>query len=214
MFSFAYVKEFNRLEQAERERLEKQAVTLRLAVFNKAIRTGISGMNTAITSTNTVMRFLRDAYRSFSIEVADVGDQNRFYSAGIIACTLGEYSLCGNPHVVAAIIGKLDMKLGGHIEIAPDGLVGFSVLYDAVVTEAVKEWLIVCGKPHNISHNGFEYHIAYHADKSAFGDNGGVNYYGDCDIFSISDEEIYETCRKYSDCDVCPCYAWLLRRRF
>jgi hypothetical protein len=213
MFSFAYVKEFNRLERAERERLEKQAVTPRLAVFNKAVSTVMGGLNAAHAPVNTVMKFLRDSYRPFGITVAKISDCSRFYSAGIIARALGVYSLYGNPHAhaVAAIIDKLDMNLGGHIEVAPYGSVGFSVRYDATVAEAVEGWLIAHGKPHNIPHDGFEYHIVYHAGKSAFGDNGGGDFDEERDgevvsayLRTLTMDELNELCESYDGCETCP----------
>ncbi|GHV39572.1 hypothetical protein FACS189490_03400 [Clostridia bacterium] len=221
MFTAAYVTKFNRMEQAEHEReietLKKQAVTPRLAVFNKAIRTVMGGLNFADASADFVMKFLQDAYKPFGIEVADVGEQSRFYSASIIARALGVYSLYGNPHAhaVAAIIDKLDMNIGGHIEVAPYGIVGFSVRYDITVAEAVEDWLITHGKPLNIPYNGFEYHICYDGELPPYSNNGG-GAYGD-EIIDLDDEcEIYdytppdepvtiaEMCAKIADCDECP----------
>jgi Rha family phage regulatory protein len=217
LFTAAYVAKFNRMEQAEREQLAKQAVTPKLAVFNKAIRTVIGGLNAAGASANTVLAFLQDSYRPFGIPVAETGDDSRFYSASVVARALGVYSHSGRPHAhaISAIIDKLDIDLGGHIEIAPYGLVGFSLRYDAVIAEAVQEWLITRGKPHNIPHNGFEYHIWYEGERSAFCDNGG----GDCDdeeidldddgdaisayLRTLSMDELNELCEKYDECDIC-----------
>jgi Rha family phage regulatory protein len=221
LFTAAYVTKFNRMEQAEHERevetLKKQAVTPRLAVFNKAIRTVMGGLNFAEASADFVMKFLQDAYKPFGIEVADVGEQSRFYSAGIIARALGVYSLYGNPHAhaVAAIIDKLDMNLGGHIEVAPYGMVGFSVRYDITVAEAVEDWLITHGKPLNIPYNGFEYHVRYDRDNSAFGDNGGGDFDEERDgdavsayLRTLTMEELNDLCRKYGECDACPYYGY------
>ena len=215
MFSFAYVKEFNRLEQAEREQLAKQAVTPKLAVFNKAIRTVIGGLNAGGASADTVLDFLRDSYRPFGINVAEVGEDSNFYSASLIARALGVYSNSGRPHAhaVSAIIDKLNVDLDAHIEIAPYGLVGFSVRYDAFVAEAVQDWLATRGKPRNIPYNGFEYHV-YYERPSEFNDNGGGDYedeeieldYDDDDEFPYNDEEIDELCGHYGECDVCPLF--------
>jgi Rha family phage regulatory protein len=224
LFTAAYVTKFNRMEQAEHEReveaLKKQAVTPRLAVFNKAIRTVMGGLNFAEASSDFVMKFLQDAYKPFGIEVADFGEQSRFYSASVIARALGVYSLYGNPHAhaVAAIIDKLDMNLGGHIEVAPYGMVGFSVRYDIAVAEAVEDWLIAHGKPLNIPHEGFEYHIVYDGDNSAFSDNGGgdyadevINLDDDVDdeakiayLRSLTLDEMDALCAQYDDCGNCP----------
>jgi Rha family phage regulatory protein len=218
LFTAAYVTKFNRMEQSEHERevetLKKQAVTPRLAVFNKAIRTVMGGLNFADASADFVMKFLQDAYKPFGIEVADVGEQSRFYSASIIARALGVYSLYGNPHAhaVAAIIDKLDINLGGHIEVAPYGLVGFSVRYDITVAEAVEDWLITHGKPLNIPYNGFEYHVRYDRDNSAFGDNGGGDFDEEYAVYdcppSDAPETIAEMCAKVADCDDCPYYRF------
>ncbi|GHV38288.1 hypothetical protein FACS18949_18510 [Clostridia bacterium] len=134
-----------REHEREVETLKKQAITPRLAVFNKAIRTVIGGLNAAHASADTVLTFLQDSYKPFGIPVADIGDQSRFYSAGTIALALGVYSYTGRPHAhaVSAIIGKLDIDLDGHVEIAPYGVVGFSARYDIAVAEAVEDKLQV-----------------------------------------------------------------------
>ncbi|GHV10534.1 hypothetical protein FACS1894219_00130 [Clostridia bacterium] len=209
LFTAAYVTKFNRMEQAEHERevetLKKQAVTPRLAVFNKAIRTVMGGLNFADASADFVMKFLQDAYKPFGIEVADVGEQSRFYSAGVIAHALGVYSLYGNPHAhaVAAIIDKLDMNIGGHIEVAPYGLVGFSVRYDITIAEAVEDWLIAHGKPLNIPYNGFEYHICYEGELPPYSNDGD---YDDDDyrVYPYTGEELDALCAAYDGCRESP----------
>jgi hypothetical protein len=154
------------------------------------------------------MTFLRDSYKPFGITVAEVGENSRFYSARVIAIALGVYSRSGRPHAhaVSAIIDKLDLDIGGHIEIAPYGLVGFSVRYDAVIIEAVEEWLINHGKPRNIPYNNFAYHVhyAYYGgdDDEAidFDDDDEAINFDVCNYFIPSNE----MCDKSNVCGACP----------
>ncbi|GHU36108.1 hypothetical protein FACS1894105_05920 [Clostridia bacterium] len=216
LFTAAYVTRFHELSEREHERevetLKKQAITPRLAVFNKAIRTVIGGLNAAHASADTVLTFLQDSYKPFGIPVADIGDQSRFYSASTIARALGVYSHTGRPHAhaVSAIIGKLDIDLGGHVEIAPYGLVGFSARYDIAVAEAVEDWLIVRGKPHDIPHEYFEYHICYEGELPPY---SGGDYDNDCNLDGdaisaylrkLTMDELNELCAKYDECEICP----------
>jgi hypothetical protein len=84
-------------------------------------------------------------------------------------------------------------------------------------TKAVEDWLIAHGKPLNIPHEGFEYHIVYDADNSAFGDNGGdyedepIDLDDDVDdeakiayLRSLTLDEMDALCAQYDDCGDCP----------
>jgi Rha family phage regulatory protein len=206
LFTAAYVIGFNRMERAEHEReietLKAQAVTPKLAVFNTAVRTVLGGMNLARTSPTAVMNFLRGTYKPFGISVGEYNANSNYYTPTVIAAALSMFSYSGRPHshAVSAIIDKLDFDPSGHIEIAPYGLVGFSVRYDAVIAQAVADWLERRGFPRNIPHRNFEYHVSYNRETSVFGDCGDC----DDDIFTVSDEEIDEMCGKYDDCGNCP----------
>jgi Rha family phage regulatory protein len=163
LFSFAYVKEFNRMEQAERERFAKQANTPTLAVFNTAVRNVLGGMSYSDASPKAVMDFLRGAYKPFGITVSESGDSNRYFSASVIACALRVYSNSGRPHshAISAIIEKLNFDTAEHIEVVPYGLVGFSMRYDEYVAQSVADWIELRGYPRTIPHNGIEYHVHY-----------------------------------------------------
>ena len=168
------------MAEYDREReiteFKEQAATPKLAVFNTAVRNVLGGMTLTDASPTAVMDFLRGAYRPFGIAVSESGDDSRYYSATVIARSLDVYSHSGRPQAqaVAAIIEKLNFDPKGHILIVPYGLVGFSVKYDRYIADAVADWLEHHDYPHDIPHNGFEYHVIY--------EEPGVPYEYECDF--------------------------------
>jgi hypothetical protein len=106
------------------------------------------------------MDVLRGVYKPLGIEIKDIGDCKRYYSATEIACMLGVYSASGKPHAhaVAAIISKLQIPENQAVAI-PYGLVGVMFRYDWRVIEAVRNWFAVNDNPRDIPHHNFYYHI-------------------------------------------------------
>jgi Rha family phage regulatory protein len=167
LFTAAYVTKFYELGEREHEReiaeIKAQSATPKLTVFNAAVRSVLDGMNYSEAPPRAVMDFLRGAYKPFGIAVNVFGSCDGYYSAGVIARILKLYSYTGRPHAqaVSAIIAKLNFDPDGHIEIVPYGLVGFSVRYDDYIAQAVADWLERHDYPHDIPHNGIEYHVYY-----------------------------------------------------
>jgi hypothetical protein len=163
LFTIAYVKKFNEMEQRERADFEAKAATPRLTVFNTAVKNVLNGMSAANTPPKAVMDFLHGAYKPFGINVKEFNDEKDFYSATAIASALGMYSYHGRPHAqaVSAIIEKLSFNPENHIEIVPYSLVGFSMRYDEYVAQAVADWIEQQNYPRHIPHNDIEYHVRY-----------------------------------------------------
>jgi Rha family phage regulatory protein len=201
LFSYAYVRRFNEMEQAERDVLIANAATPKLSVFNNAVKNVLAGFARVRTSPANVMGFLRGAYKPFKINVDEWGTSDKPYSATEIARRIGICSHTGRPHghAAAAIIDRL--KLGnGHMECVPFGLVGIMMRYDEYTLNAVADWLEANDYPHDIPYMDFEYHIHYRRPNQ-----------NQLSLFDILDEPIRRTagepdaiCGKYGGCDGCP----------
>jgi Rha family phage regulatory protein len=197
LFSYAYVRRFNEMEQAERDVLIANAATPKLSVFNNAVKNVLAGFARVRTSPENVMGFLRGAYKPFKINVDEWGTSDKPHSATEIARRIGIYSDTGRPHghAAAAIIDRL--KLGnGHIECVPFGLVGIMMRYDDYTLNAVAGWLEANDYPHDIPYLDFEYHIHYRRPNQ-----------NQLSLFDILDEPIRCTagkpdaiCGKYGGC--------------
>jgi len=183
LFSFAYVKRFNELEAAEREREIKMYNKPRLSEFNSAVRNVLDGMSYSQTEPKRVMNFLRGVYEPLGIGVREDGGERGFFNVTVIARTLGIYSDTGKPHghAVSAIIEKLGIH-EHHSIVVPYGLVGFSFRYDVEVAKAVQEWLAYSNYPHVIPHLDFNYHIYYDRQLSLF-DNDEDDTNADLDFY-------------------------------
>ena len=204
-FTFAYVAKFNEMEAAEREAAIKAHARPRLGEFNSAVKNVLSGMSYCDTNPNRVMDFLRGVYKPLGIEVKNVKNDMEYFSATVIAMSLGMYSSSGRPHAhaVSAIIAKLD-NWQNHCIAVPYGLVGVSVRYDIEVAGGVLKWLIDRDRPRSIPHLGFEYHVRYKGDLPELDDDVDI-YFDDDDDYTK--EELDEMCGTYGDCDDCPGFS-------
>jgi hypothetical protein len=159
------------------------------------------------TKPNRVMSFLRGVYEPLGIEVRQENDDTDYFSATVIAMSLGMYSSSGRPHAhaVSAIISKLH-NWQKHCIAVPYGLVGVSVRYDLEVAKGVLEWLIDRDRPRHIPHLGFEYHVYYKGELPALDEDDDVDIYLD-DLDDYTSEELDAMCGKYGDCDDCPGFS-------
>lgn len=205
LFTAAYVKKFNEMETAEHEAAPKATARPRLGEFNSAVRNVLNGMNYCCVNPNRVMSFLSGVYKPLGIEVCEADDYvDDFYSVTSIARLLKVYSKNGRPHghAISSIIAKLNVPKSKVI-VVPYGLVGMMVKYEWSVVQSVKNWLEEHGKPNEIPHYGFKYHIYYVRQLSFFDDDYDIIDLNDDDEFFTA-EELDEMCGQYDDCDECP----------
>ena len=163
LFTAAYVKKFNEMEEADLAAEIKAQAKPRLSEFNSAARTVLTGMAYCLTPPKRVMDFLRGVYKPLGIDV-ETERGGKFYTATEIASRFGIYSTSGKPHAhaVSAIISKLGSEiLENHTAVIPYGLVGISMRYDEYIAEAVWGWLCQNEFPATVPYIGFEYHIRY-----------------------------------------------------
>jgi len=206
LFTYAYVRKFNELEQQERERHQKP----RLNEFNSAVRNVLNGLNYCCAAPKRIIGFLNGVYKQIGIEVCDTDDYIcDFYSVTDIAKSLKVYSKSGRPHghAISAIIVKLNVSEKQTL-IVPYGLVGLMVKYDWLVYQAVKGWLEENGKPRMIPHLNFNYHVNYGRQTTPYDSEDGEEIIDldDDDDFEefFTTGELDEMCGDYDDCDDCP----------
>jgi Rha family phage regulatory protein len=224
LFTAAYVTKFHEMSECEHQQeideIKAQAVTPRLQVFNAAVRSVLSGYNDTCASGEEIMGFLQGAYKPFGIEVIarDTNTCKWWGTATDIAQQLHIFSEYGryHAHAAAAIIEKLKIT-PNHFSVMPYGLVGVSLRYDRFVLNKVNEWLATNNYPHNIPHNGFEYHVHYDIDRAlrslrkererleaeiaAEYDDGCF----DDEDYEYTAEELDALCGTFfGDCDECP----------
>jgi Rha family phage regulatory protein len=194
LFTFAYVRKFNAMEEARRAAEIKAMNKPRLSEFNSAVRNVLCGMTRSRATPDCVMSFLRGVYEPLGIKVAAGGAEGSYHSATQIARSIGIYSDASRPHAhaIAAIISKLDMPVAEHAVAVPYGLAGVSLRYDLRVEIAVCEWLIENLCPREIPHLWFEYHVRYH---TPIAHDDEPDYTAD---------ELDDMCGKFGDCHECP----------
>jgi Rha family phage regulatory protein len=207
LFTFAYVSKFNEMEAAEQMQEIKALGKPHLRDFNGAVKNVLSGMAYAYETPNRVMNFLRGVYNPLGIEVLEDGVKGNFYTATEIASLFGILSETGRPHAhaISAIISKLNIHKS-HMVAIPFGLVGVAFRYDAVVVEAVVEWLIKNRFPHEVPYLGFEYHIYYRpygTQPDADGDDFVIDLDGG-ESGGYTSDELDIMCVMHDDCDDCP----------
>jgi Rha family phage regulatory protein len=222
LFTAAYVMKFHEMSEREHEReiaeLKSKAATPRLQVFNTAVRNVLAGYSDVRASSEDVMSFLRGAYKPFGIQVIphNFNPCEWWGTATDIARELNIFSKAGRPHAhaVAAIIEKLPVGTN-HFSVMPYGLVGVSLRYDRYVLRKVDDWITARGKPRDIPHNDFEYHVYYEIPRFNRHANGQLSIFdsendgwfdGDEDDEPdyFSEEELEVMCGDYHDCDDCP----------
>jgi len=200
LFTVAYVRRFNELEATERAEIEKRSVTPQLKTFNKAVRNVLTVYANADATYEETIDFLRGAYKPFGIEVKSV-EGKYHWTVTSIARFLRIYSMSGRPHghAVAAIIEKLNIGLQ-HVAVVPYGMVGVTIRYDDYVLNAVADWIIANGKPHNIPYLDFEYHVYYDCQPGS----GRRTTLFDDENFDFTADEPDAMCIAFDgDCDKC-----------
>jgi len=208
LFTAAYVTQFNRMEQREREAEIKSHARPRLSEFNSAVKNVLSGMSYCEAPPNRVMGFLNGVYEPLGIEVIPFHetDYYGYYTVTEIAEAIGIYSESGRPHghAISAIISKLDEDTAHHAVVIPYGLVGVTMRYNLNVACSIMKWLLENKLPDEVPYQGFEYHIYYKNPDGQSDGNGIIDLDEDDDFDDLfTAEELDGMCADY-DCDECP----------
>ncbi|MCL2516929.1 MAG: Rha family transcriptional regulator [Oscillospiraceae bacterium] len=178
LFTVAYVRKFNDMEQRERAELEARAAisTPRLGEYNSCARIVIRALRELGAMPEDIILFLRELYKPLGIAIAadTVIDKDketepqipRMYTAKQIAEKLSVYSLNGNPHpqAVSCILNE-NLFIGDAHKIAVTldcgDHIGISVRYDEYAVQSAMDWIVEYGFPGEIY--GFErtYKVRY-----------------------------------------------------
>lgn len=181
LFTAAYVKRFNDLENAEREELAAKLLQgcrrpPRLGEINACVRIIVKGFKNLGVSPSRIMDFLNDTYKLFGIEIdaacgelyepdADISVP-RWRTATEMAERIGMYSMNGNAHgqAVSCILNEIifidesskrrKSEVFGNHE-------GFITLYDDIAMLKLVDWVSDNGFPEEIYGFFRTYHVQY-----------------------------------------------------
>ncbi len=167
LFTAAYVKKFNEMEQAERA-AENTVQLPRLGEYNAAARLVVRFMQKAGAVPARILAFLQNLYEPLGVpvEAGDLTDAPQTYTAKQIARKLGVFSIYGNPHAhaVSCILNECIIIGEDHKAVVTEDFgncIGFSVRYDEFAVQAVRDWLKDCGYPSEIEGLYCTYHVMY-----------------------------------------------------
>ncbi len=167
LFTAAYVKKFNEMEEAERA-VANTVQLPRLGEYNATARLVVRFMQKAGAVPARILAFLQNLYEPLGVpvEAGDLTDAPQTYTAKQIARKLGVFSLYGNPHAhaVSCILNENIIIGEEHKSVVTEDFgycIGFSVRYDDFAVKAVRDWLAENGYPGDIRGLFRTYHVLY-----------------------------------------------------